>query len=487
MRFYTNVQLIRNVIHYRGYNNGSPELYKENFTPTLYIPSKVSSQYKTLDGQYVSPIVFDSARDAGDFIRKYDGVDNFKVHGYERFLYQYIGEKYPEEDILFDMSVMNIISMDIEVACDNGFPDVNTAEGEILCITIKDMNTKKFIVWGTREYDNTRTDLEYRVFWTERELLLSFLSWWIQNTPDVVTGWNCDLYDVPYIMRRMERVLGEKQAKSMSPWNIVSSKEINIMGRDQTRYTLSGITILDYLDLYKKFIMTTRSSYRLDYIASVELGDAKLDHSEYENFKDFYTNNWQKFVDYNIHDTELIDRLDSKLKLIELAITMAYGAKQNYEDVYSQVKTWDNITYNYLKAKNIAVPPRTVNTKDYSYAGAYVKDPIVGKHNYVVNFDLNSMYPHLIMQFGISPETLVDERHPTVTVDKILNQELTFELYSDYAVCPNGAMYRKDVRGFLPELMEKMYNYRVVYKDMMIKEKKELEQIESEMKKRKLL
>jgi DNA polymerase elongation subunit (family B) len=217
---------------------------------------------------------------------------------------------------------------------------------------------------------------------------------------------------------------------------------------------------LDYIKLYKKFTYKAQESYRLDHIVSVELGQKKLDHSEFDTFKDFYTKGWQKFVEYNIIDVELVDRLEDKMKLIELALTMAYDGKVNYEDVFSQVRMWDTIIYNYLKKRNIVIPPKEKTEKTDKYAGAYVKEPVPGIYDWVVNFDLNSLYPHLIMQFNVSPETLVDERHPTVTVDKILNQELTFEMYKDYAVCPNGAMYRKDIRGFLPELMEKMYNDR---------------------------
>jgi DNA polymerase elongation subunit (family B) len=163
---------------------------------------------------------------------------------------------------------------------------------------------------------------------------------------------------------------------------------------------------------------------------------------------------------------------------------MAYDAKVNYADVFSQVKMWDVIIYNYLKKRNIVIPPKNKSEKNEKYAGAYVKEPLPGMYDWVVNFDLNSLYPHLIMMFNVSPETLMEERHPTVTVDKILNQELNFEMYKDYAICPNGAMFRKDVRGFLPELMEKMYEDRVIFKQKMIEAKKALEEIESEMKRR---
>jgi DNA polymerase elongation subunit (family B) len=255
----------------------------------------------------------------------------------------------------------------------------------------------------------------------------------------------------------------------------VTEGEIFINGRKHTTFDVGGLTQLDYLDLYKKFTYKVQESYRLDYIAEVELGQKKLDHSEFDTFKDFYTKGWQKFIEYNIIDVELVDRLEDKMKLIELALTMAYDAKVNYADVFYQVRMWDNIIYTYLKKRDIVIPPRNKERKDEKYAGAYVKEPIPGMYDWVVSFDLNSLYPHLIMQYNISPETLLEERHPTVNVDKILNHNLTFEMYKDYAVCANGAMYRKDVRGFLPELMEKIYNERVIFKKKMLAAEQEYE------------
>ena len=260
----------------------------------------------------------------------------------------------------------------------------------------------------------------------------------------------------------------------MSPWNRANEREVYVQGRKNYAYDISGVNILDYLDLYRKFTYSNQESYRLDHIAFVELGQRKVDHSEYENFKDFYTSDWQKFMEYNIQDVELIDRLEDKMKLLELAITMSYDAKVNFEDVYSQVRMWDTIIYNYLREKNIVVPPRKGSKKDEKYAGAYVKEPIPGKYDWVVSFDLNSLYPHLIMQYNISPETIRETRHPSSSVERILNQEVT-DFNPEYATCANGAQYRKDVRGFLPELMDKMYGDRVVFKKRMLAAKQEYE------------
>jgi len=268
-------------------------------------------------------------------------------------------------------------------------------------------------------------------------------------------------------------ILGEKLMRRMSPWGLVSEREIHIMGRKNIAYDIGGVTQLDYLDLYKKFTYKAQESYRLDYIASVELGQKKLDHSEFDTFKDFYTKGWQKFVEYNIIDVELVDRMEDKMKLIELAIVMAYDAKANYADVFSQVRMWDAIIYNYLKKRNIVIPPKERSDKDAKYAGAYVKEPIPGKYDWVVSFDLNSLYPHLIMQYNISPEPIRETRHPSASVEGILNKECEFD--GDYAVCANGAQYRKDVRGFLPELMEKIYGERVIFKKKMLTAKQDYE------------
>lgn len=461
----------------RGYENGRHFATREKFYPTLFVPSNKETKYKTLEGDYVESIDPGTVRDCREFIKKYDGVENFKIYGNDRYIYQYISEMYPEEEVKFDTTKIKISTIDIEVKTENGFPDVESAAEEVLLITVQDYTTKQIRTWGQGPFNNKQENVIYKSFRTEYELLNDFINWWMieTNTPEVVTGWNSELYDMPYLVRRIDRILGEKLMKRLSPWGLVTERETIVMGRKQISYDVGGITQLDYLNLYKKFTYKAQESYRLDYIASVELNQKKLDHSEFDTFKDFYTKGWQKFVEYNIIDVELVDRMEDKMKLIELAITMAYDAKVNYNDVFYQVRMWDAIIYNYLKKRNIVIPPKERSDKDAKYAGAYVKEPIPGKYDWVVSFDLNSLYPHLIMQYNISPETLRETRHPSVTVDKILNQELTFELYKDSAVCANGAMYRKDVRGFLPELMEKIYKDRTIYKKKMLIAKQDYE------------
>ena len=475
MKFYTNVQMIGDNFLVRGYDNGEYIQFREKYNPTLFVPSNKKTFYKTLEGEYVAPIKPGSVRDCRDFYKKYEEIDDFKIYGNERYIYQYISDKYPEEEIKFDIEKVRLLTVDIETRSENGFPDVETADQEILLISVQDYNTKEITTWGVGSFKNRQENVRYIQFNNEHDLLSSFIQWWMDNTPDVVTGWNIQLFDMPYITKRIDRLLGEKLARRLSPWGLVSEKEVYIKGRRQVYYDIGGITQLDYLDLYKKFTYKAQESYRLDYIAEVELGQKKLDHSEHDTFKDFYTNGWQKFVEYNIKDVELVDRLEDKMKLIELALTMAYDAKVNYNDVFYQVRMWDTIIYNYLKKKGIVIPQKEQSDKSDKYAGAYVKEPIAGRYDWVVSFDLNSLYPHLIMQYNISPETIRETRHPEASVDRILNEEIDFQLYKDSAVCANGAQYRKDKRGFLPELMEKMYNERVIFKKRMIDAKKKYE------------
>ena len=484
MRFYTNIQMVGNEFLVRGYENGQSVLFREKYEPTLFVKSKKPSKYKTLDGENVEPIQPGTVRDCREFYERYQGVENFEIYGNERYIYQYISDKYPEDEIKFDIKKINLVTLDIEVASENGFPDTESCCEEILSISIQNYSTKNILTWGRKPYTSKKKNVKYIHCSTEYELLSSFLSFWVNYPPEIVTGWNIQLYDIPYICGRLEKILGEKEMKTFSPWGLVTKGELIISGRKNVVYDIGGLTQLDYLELYRKFTYKSQESYRLDYIAEVELGQKKLDHSEFETFRDFYTKNWEKFIDYNIIDVELVDRLEDKMKLIELALTMAYDAKVNYADVFYQVRMWDTIIYNYLKKRNIVIPQKDRSEKSEKYAGAYVKEPIPGKYDWILSLDLTSLYPSLIMQYNISPETLLDEKYPGISVDKLLNEEVVIKNVEGKCVCANGCMYDTTKRGIFPELVEKIFKDRQYFKKEMLKEKIKLEEIENELKKR---
>ena len=474
MRFYTNIEQAGNRILVRGYENGDRVQYRVNFQPNLYIPCNKQTDHKSLDGRYLKEVRPGSINDCRQFINQYEGVEGFEIHGNTRYLYQYINEAYPDDEIRFDSSLIRTFTLDIETGAENGFPDIESADQEILLISIRDSFTNRITVWGSKSFQNEDRQVDYIHCNDETKLLSCFLGWWQENTPDVITGWNIQLFDIPYICNRMNRVLGEDHTKLLSPWKLVSSREIYIKGRKNFAYDITGVACLDYLELYKKFTYTNQESYRLDHIAFVELEEKKLDHSEFDTFKEFYTNDWDKFVKYNIHDVRLVDRLDDKMKLIELAFTMAYDAKVNYEDVYSQVRMWDNIIYIYLDKMRVVIPPKKDSIKNDKYAGAYVKEPVPGMYDWVVSFDLNSLYPHLIMQYNLSPETLLPRRS-SVNVDMLLDKAYDTSDLSGETLCANGTHYTTKHQGFLPKLMKKIYEDRTIYKKKMLAAKQQYE------------
>ena len=469
MQFYTNVFPLGDKICVRGYEDGRAFNRKIDFFPTLYVPSKKdSSKWRTLEGIVVDELKPGTIKETREFVKRYDGVERFDIYGNTNYVCQYISDTY-ESEIRFDMEHIRLFFLDIETATENGFPDIKTANEEVLLITIKDSQSKQIVTFGSRPYENKRTDVKYIQCKDELHLLKEFVIFWQNNYPDIITGWNTEFFDIPYLVRRIDRELGELFSKKLSPWGYINERKTFIKGNEEIHYEIHGIAHLDYLALYKKFTYQKQESYRLDYIAGVELGDAKNINPE-DNFKDFYTNHWQKFVDYNIHDTELVDKLEDKMRLIELCLTMAYNAKINYEDVFSQVRMWDAIIYNHLRKKHIAIPAKSGSGKDAQFEGAYVKDPLVGLHKWVASFDLNSLYPHLIMQYNISPETLTQEKIPC-TVEKLLCQEIdtSYVKRRDLALTANGWCYRKDIKGFMPELMQKMYTDRSKFKKQMLK------------------
>jgi DNA polymerase elongation subunit (family B) len=471
--FYTSVVQYGSKMLVRGYDkSGSPFRHRVDFNPTIFVPSNKPTEYQTLEGKYVASLQCGNVHETKEYIERYREIQGFEIYGNNNWVAQFISDTYKGE-IIPDTDLVKIFSLDIETKTENGFPDIPSANEEILLITLQDNKTKDIVTFGRRPIGNSG-DIDYRCFENEAQMLKEFLIYWQDNCPDVVTGWNINFFDIPYLIRRIEYVLGESFAKKISPWDMIRERKVAMKGSEELTYDIQGVAMLDYMDLYKKYTYSAQESYRLDHIAFVELGETKLDHSEYATFKDFYTHNWKKFVAYNIHDARLVDKLEDKMKLIELQLTMAYNAKINYEDVFSQVRMWDAIIYNHLRDKGVVIPQNNGNRKADKFEGAYVKDPLVGLHKWVASFDLNSLYPHLIMQYNISPETMLEGRE-TVTVDYLLQQKIDTSSIKERNVTmtANGVCYTKEKLGFMPELMTTMYANRSKFKKQMLKAEQE--------------
>jgi len=472
--FYTNVLVYGSKILYRGIENDRKISRRVDYHPSLFVSSKEPTEFTTIHGEYVSEIKPGNIKDARDFFNQYEDVGGMKIYGNNRFEYAFIADTYPDT-IDWDMDSINIVNIDIEVGSENGFPEPETASEPITAITMKMKD--KFFVFGCGEFRNDRDDVQYIKCRDEIDLIKRFIDTWSGNHPDIITGWNTSLFDVPYLVNRITKLIGREWAERLSPWNKINDRQVSLAGRTFNTYRFIGIASLDYLELYRWFAPNGKSqeSYKLDSIANVELGERKLSYEEYGNLHTLYRDNYQLFIEYNIKDVELVDRLEDKLKLIEMALTLAYDNKCNYDDVFAQVRMWDTIIYNHLRKKNMVIPPNQSNKKDAAYVGAFVKDPIIGMHNWVASFDLNSLYPHLIMQFNISPETLIEGEHWNVSIDDLLDEKVDTSMLKDKTLTPNGHFFSTEKQGFLPELMETMYNDRSKYKRMMIESQKELQ------------
>ncbi len=484
-KHYTNVLCQGNNILYRGVNNGKKVKGKVSYSPSLFLRSKGSkSDWRGIHGESLDAMRFESIRAAKDFQRKYKDVDNFDIYGMDRFEYAFIADEFKGQ-IEWDIKNINISIIDIEVNSEYGFPDPYEARAPITAICIRELNGNS-VVFGCGDYDCPE-NVRYIKCAEEKDLCKQFLQYWQAEYPDIISGWNTNFFDIPYIINRFRMLFGEEYAKKLSPWNNIWERKVILNGRELISYHLSGINSLDYIELYKWYAPGGKSqeSYKLDAIANVELGERKLSYDEYDSLHNLYQENYQKFIDYNIKDVDLIIKLEDKLKLIEMAITLAYDTKSNFEDVFAQTRMWDSLIYNHLLPQNIIVPPKKFKKKISAFEGAYVKEPQVGMHDWVASFDLNSLYPHLLIMYNISPETIVSSEEYTSDMQKILMQEVNVESLlhqkidtkklDGVTLTPNGQFFRTDKQGFLPKMMEEMYEDRKKFKKQLIQAQKDYE------------
>jgi len=471
-KFYTNVVCLGNYIFERGIEDGFPFDDKHEFKPTLYIPTTTKTDWRTLEDEPVGPVQWGTIKETRESMKKYEGVENMKIYGHTNYNYSYIAETYPDQ-VDYNFEHLKIMFLDIEVGSEHGFPNPENAQEEVTAITVKINDDIQ--VWGCSEFKNGQENITYNKCGDERQLLEQFVMYWQQNCPHVITGWNTKTFDTPYLVNRIRNILSEAWVKKLSPWGFVKEQKIFGMGgREVQTYEIYGVSEIDYMDAYKKFTYTNQESYRLDHIAYVELGENKLDYSEVNSLHELYRTDYQKFIEYNIQDVLLVDRLENKMKLLEMIISLAYLSKCNYTDVFAQTRMWDCIIYNHLLKEKVVIPQKSKQRKGDAYEGAYVKAPQKGRHKWIVSFDLNSLYPHLIMQYNISPETILGTWQDDIGVDGLLNKEFDTSIWKEknVTVTPNGSVYRKDKQGFLPKLMESMYDDRVKYKQLMLEEQK---------------
>ena len=480
MSFYTSVVRYGNSLLYRGYTDTGKRVYKkEHFSPRLFVPAKVDTNWRGLDGTVVGPVDFNNMREAKQWLEQYKDVAGFSIYGNPNFLQQFVCHKWPH-DIEWDRDKINVTTIDIETAYEDGFPTPEKANQEVLAITCKNNIDGVYRVWGLKDYDTEKAlikPVKYIKCRDEVDLLLKFLDFWSDHDkcPDVVTGWNVKFFDIPYLVNRVANVLGVDQIAKFSPWGMVDFQKVVKRGREQITYKLQGVQVLDYLDLFQKFGYSygTQESYKLDHIAYVVLGEKKLSFEESGSLRNLYKDDFQRYIDYNMKDVELVDRLEEKMGLITLAMTVAYKGGVNYTDTFGTVGIWESIIYRKLFSQKTMpmIEPDEMGIRDFE--GGYVKPPQVGLHDWVVSFDLNSLYPNIIVQWNMSPETLnKDAQHNKPSgVDLYLNADTP--QHDRFTVAANGSTYRKGIDGVVPNIIVDYYDERKSVKKMMIAAEKQ--------------
>ncbi len=479
MNFYTNVTRYGNMILYRGYENGKKVSHKIKYAPTLFV-STPKGDWTSLSGDKCAPIKFDTMREAKEWVQQNKEVAGRKIFGNTRYISAFINEYFPGT-IKFDRNLINVTTIDIEVASDDGFPEPQEASKEITAICLKNNIDNTYYVFGVGDYDVSKALMKtnrvvYIKCLNEAMLLQKFLDHWStpSHTPDVITGWNSRFFDIPYLVNRINRLIPGAE-KKLSPWGMVDERAINSVRGKQQTYEIGGIEHLDYLELFKKFGYSygPQESYSLNHISHVVLGEKKLSYEEHGDLFSLYKFDYQKFIDYNIKDVELVDRIEDKSGLITLAMTIGYKGGVNYGDTFGTTAIWDTIIYRDLYANKVAIPFAEDKIKT-PYPGGYVKEPIVGLHKNVVSFDLNSLYPSLIMQYNMSPETIASGETTQLDVDSIL-QNPNIVNNQGKAVAANGQYFNINKLGVLPKIINDLYSERVDIKQSMLKAQQELQ------------
>ena len=505
--FYTSVCRHRNLIRYRGYTGEGKRIQSyHDFKPTFYLPVKELTSIKTLNGENLKKYNPGTMRDCDQFVRKYKDFSNARIYGNERYENQFISDFFHDASQIWQRDLINVTTIDIEVQSDHGFPDPKFASYPVTAITIKSNKDEAYYVWALGPWDDYKSEVKmgpkehvhYTRCFSEKDLLDKFISHWQVNYPDVVTGWNSTLFDWNYLINRFINVFNDgipkkfwngkkrqyedyqisRRALKLSPWKEINKAVKDFGGETHPWYDTQGIELMDYLPVFKKYAYTygTQESYKLDNIANVVLGERKLDYSEYGSLQSLYKENHQKFVDYNIRDVQVVQRIEEKLGLLTLCFEVAYKGLTNYRDAGGSVVVWDSIIYNDLRDKYIAVPPRKKSTKERQIIGAHVKDPIIGMHEWVMSFDLNSLYPHIIMQYNMSPDTVLPTMVEDVSV-KDLVQDKDYKRPEGTCMAGNGQLFSTTKQGIIPQLIKKLYTERSTIKDAMLYYKNEADNL----------
>jgi hypothetical protein len=535
-KFYTNIEIRGNNILYIGYENGLPVKQKIAYKPHLFIPAQSESKYKSFNGNRpLQRVDFESISDMKSYMDTYSDVKNFEIFGCSDIVRQFTATTFMG-DIEWDYSHAKIWFIDIETRVEGlktsadhefeirldsktktasyktvmnlldtdtmfeindgnsfvpikeskfyvaGFPEPTLAEQEITLISMMNHHEKKMYLFSTIDAKPTKDmlewDVEYHIHQNEKDMLKDFIVFWKTNRIDIVSGWNSDPFDIPYLVNRMKKVIGDALTNFLSPWGVIKERKYFVNDKQISTYDILGVTHLDYLEIYKKFNPGSKESFKLDFIAHHELSENKVENPT-DNFRDFYLKYPDIFIQYNLIDVRLLHKLELKLLQVRLAMQLAYLAKCNINDVVSSMRLWESIIYNYFLDLNIVEDLTKKSNKRESIVGAYVHEPKKGKYGWSVSLDFSSLYPSIMMQNNISPETVIGK--VDFDIESILAGKHIGHVPEGAIMSCNGLLTSKKEKGFIPILVKRMFDLRKKTKNKMLELKKEQQEIKKKL------
>lgn len=459
--------------------NGKRITVDLSYNPYLYIETSMNSTDESIFNTPVKKKLFKDIKQRNNYVRECGTTRVFENIRPEQ---QYLIDAFWKENEKLDFSQypLKIHYIDIEVYCPDFFPTPEEASQPINVITIYDSIDETFYTWGTSILEKPIDNCEYIYCDTEMKLLECVLNYIERSVPDVLTGWNSEGFDIPYIINRSARILGEDSIKKLSPVNNIYSRLMTgAFGREQQRWYISGLSCVDYLDIYKKFSVGLRESYKLDAIAELELGERKVDYGN-TNLSSLADSDWQTFVEYNVQDVNLLVGMEDKLRYLELLRMLAYTGLTPIESAMGTLSVVTGATIIKAREKNLIVPTfiKDIHTTG-KYEGAYVSEPQRGFQSDIVSFDANSLYPNTMISLNLSPETKVgkvthkDDTHVHITHVSGKQFKLTHDKFmlfikkDNIAISKAKILFTQTKKGIMPEIVDNIYQQRVeIRKDL---------------------
>jgi DNA polymerase elongation subunit (family B) len=562
--FYTNIFKRGNWMYVRYINEQGEACSKQvSFKPFIFNPVNDRENFdaRGLRGEYLKKTVFDTPDEFDNYVDRYKDAVGFRCYGSRNVVHQYIAENYKGK-INYDPTLIRGAIIDLEVESGTftvkdgavpqadgcftkddieihkgPFPEPSESKYPITAATVYDSKTKTFFTLGLEVFTNHlgqrvrlgkyqhdasdekvgKLKVFYKGFDSEVTLLSFLVSVLSKISANYLSGWNSDTFDVPYMINRMKMIIGDKEVKAISPWEIIRQRTFTgSFGREEVTYEIYGVDLLDYKELVDKHAYVELANKKLNTAAKHFLNEEKLSYEEAKSLTGLYFNNFEKYIKYNIRDVDLIVRMDAKLKFFDLSYSLAYMFHCNAGDTMATVEPWSAMTYEKLHNRGQEPEMRPLYDGDIQFLGGYVEEPKPGKYKWVISIDAQSLYPHNIMQFNLGVETKVDDRtayairmeiceelgkmEQTPFIMRLARAIKNGDLINDFywenpivfqtlkkhnvLMAPNCTFYRTDIKSVFAEFCEEIYSNRSKVKKVMLKREQELANVQEEMKKR---